>query len=88
MIKCKDFVPEKKKGGIFKSGSMQHFEDVLQEMDSWVAQTNINVVSIETLLLPNIHESDEEGSQDTELWTGGESASKWYQVIRLWYSEG
>ncbi len=85
MLKCKDFVPEKKKGGIFKSGSMQHFDDVLAEIEEWITSNNFEIVNVETLLLPNIHDADEEGSQDTELWTGGESASKWYQVVRVWY---
>ena len=85
MIKCKDFVPEKKKGSFFKAGSMQHFDEVLKDLNTWVDQEAIEVVSIETVVLPNIHESDEDGSMDTELWTGGESASKWYQLVRVWY---
>ena len=85
MIKCKDFVPEKKKGGLFKAGSVQHFDEVLQEVDAWLAAEKVEVINIETVVLPNIHESDEEGSQDTELWTGGESSSKWYQLVRVWY---
>ncbi len=87
MIKCKDFVPEKKKGGIFKSGSIQHFDEVLQELDEWLATEKKEIINIETVLLPNIHDSEEEGSQDTELWTGGESASKWYQLFRVWYHD-
>jgi len=87
MLKCKDFVPEKKKGGIFKSGSMQHFDDVLKEMDEWVAAHNLDVLNVETLLLPNIHDEEEEGSQDTELWTGGGTSTQWYQVVRVWYKE-
>lgn len=87
MIKCKDFVPEKKKGGIFKSGSIQHFDEVLQELDVWLAADKKQIINIETVLLPNIHDAEEEGSQDTELWTGGESASKWYQLFRVWYHD-
>lgn len=85
MIKCKDFVPEKKKGGLFKAGSIQHFDEVLKELDEWTNTNSVEVISIETVVLPNIHDSEEEGSQDTELWTGGESSSKWYQLVRVWY---
>ena len=80
-----DFVPEKKKGGMFKKGSVEHFDEVLQKLNSWIAQDNPDVINIETVVLPNIHDSEEEGSQDTELWTGGESSSQWYQLIRVWY---
>lgn len=85
MINCKDFVPKKEKGGLFKSGSIEDFEVVIKEMTEWVNSSNVDVINIETVLLPNIHDPDEEGSQDTELWTGGESSSRWYQLIRVWY---
>jgi len=85
MIQVKDFVPEKSKGSLFKSGKIQQFDEVLKEMNSWIETNNIEVVSIETVVLPNIHDSQEEGSQDTELFTGGESSSHWYQIMRVWY---
>ncbi len=84
-ISFKDFVPAKKKGGLFKSGSVQHLDEVIQEMNKWLGEVNPEVVNVETVVLPNIHDKAEEGSEDTELWTGGESSSHWYQVIRLWY---
>ena len=84
-ISTKDFVPEKKKGGMFKSGSIQQFDEVAQAMNAWVKEINPDIVNIETVVLPNIHDKQEEGSQDTELWTGGESSSQWYQLIRVWY---
>lgn len=87
-LKCKDFVPEKSKGSLFKTGKIQSFQETLATANEWIAQNkNIRVLNVETIVLPNIHESDEEGSQDTELWTGGESSSHWYQLLRVWYSE-
>lgn len=85
----KDFVPEKTKGGLFKSSEVQKFEEVLKEANAWIEANkgSIKMINVETLLLPNIHESDEEGSTDTELWTAGESSSHWYQLIRLWYEK-
>ncbi|MFT4736313.1 MAG: hypothetical protein ACI8QD_000162 [Cyclobacteriaceae bacterium] len=85
-ISVKDFVPEKTKGGMFKSGKIDKFNDILGDMNEWIEQNSPTIVNIETLLLPNIHESDEEGSQDTELYTAGEASSNWYQIIRVWYN--
>lgn len=85
-LKAKDFVPEKKKGTMFKSGKIQSFQETLEAANQWIKENqNIEVLNVETIVLPNIHESDEEGSQDTELWTGGESSSHWYQLLRVWY---
>lgn len=71
---------------MFKSGKVENFDEVIGKMNQWVHENrNIEVVNIETVVLPNIHDSNEEGSQDTELWTGGESSSQWYQLLRVWY---
>lgn len=85
---AKDFVPEKTKGGMFKSGKMQTFQEVLDLANNWISENpQFNVVNVETVLLPNIHEKDEDGSTDTELWTAGESSSNWYQIVRVWYKD-
>lgn len=83
---AKDFVPEKSKGSMFKSGKMQTFQEVLDIANTWISENpQYEVVNVETVVLPNIHEKDEDGSTDTELWTGGESSSHWYQLVRVWY---
>jgi len=83
-----DFVPEKTKGGMFKSSKVQKFEEVRDEMNVWLGDNpQIEVLNIETVVLPNIHDKDEEGSRDTELITWGESSSHWYQLIRVWYRQ-
>lgn len=85
-LKVKDFAPSKTKGGLFKSAQVQNFDDILKNMNDWIASNPaIKVQNIETVVLPNIHDKEEEGSQDTELYTGGESSSMWYQLIRVWY---
>ncbi len=85
---AKDFVPQKSKGGMFKSGTIQGFQEVLDEANQWIKDNgNLSVINVETIVLPNIHDNDEEGSMDTELYTAGESASHWYQLLRVWYKE-
>lgn len=84
---AKDFVPEKTKGGVFKSGKIENFEKVIEAVNQWKAENpSIQLLNVETVVLPNIHDAEEEGSQDTELWTGGQSSSQWYQLIRVWYN--
>ncbi|REE01584.1 hypothetical protein [Marinoscillum furvescens] len=87
-LQAKDFVPEKTKGGMFKSGKIQSFDEVLNAANQWISENpSLKIVNVETVVLPNIHDSDEEGSHDTELWTGGESSSHWYQLLRVWYRD-
>jgi len=85
MIKHIDFEPKVlKKGGLFKSEQVATFKELVDELNSWLGQNEATVINIETVLLPNIHDEDEEGSEDTRLGTGRETA-QWYQVVRLWY---
>ena len=45
----------------------------------------MDVIRVETVTLPNIHDVTEEGSSDTELHTSHHTV--WYQFVRLWYSD-
>ncbi len=86
MIKHIDFTPQvTKKGGLFKSTEMESFQTVLDQANEWISSKNHDIINIETVVLPNIHDYDEEGSEDTRLGTGRENFSHWYQVIRVWY---
>jgi hypothetical protein len=53
--------------------------------NQWVRQYGVSVLNVETVLLPNIYRSGEEGSADTHLVTAGEFRSEWFQVVRVWY---
>ncbi len=86
MIKFKDFVPEElTKAGFFTSATLEKFNDTLNRANHWIETQNIELINIETVILPNIHQSDEEGSSDTEIRTSGEMSSYWNQFIRVWY---
>lgn len=86
MIKSIDFAPKiTKKGGLFKSAQIEGFQEIVKDMNDWISANNAEVINVETVLLPNIYDPDEEGSEDTMLGTGGQSNVSWYQLIRLWY---
>ena len=86
MIKFKDFVPEEvTKSGFFSSAKLEELNDSLSRANIWIEKENINPLNIETVVLPNIHKSSEDGSTDTEIRTSGDMSSNWYQFIRVWY---
>ncbi|MEM7659340.1 MAG: hypothetical protein AAF399_24685, partial [Bacteroidota bacterium] len=67
----------------------QSLVDVLRAANTWlVNQSNIDLVNVETVVLPSIHVDKEEGSEDPELiaHTGGYPQA-WHQFIRVWYME-
>ena len=86
MIAFIDFVPEvKQEAGLFRAATMESLQSSLERANKWIVENNIQVLNVETVLMPNIHNHHEEGSQDTNIVTRGESYSHWYQFIRVWY---
>jgi len=81
MIYFKDFAPQIKKKGFFKT-DFQTFDEALMAANKWITTNQINVVNIETVVLPEMWSED--GTTDTNLTTSGEMMSSWYQFIRVW----
>lgn len=88
MIKYHDFVPQEiKPPGFFELGEHESFCHAVEEMNQWLAEKRVRVISIETVVLPNIWNKWEEGSRDASLATVSESTNRWHQFIRCWYYE-
>ena len=88
MFNYHDFWPQQtQKGGLFTNARWAPFEEAMKEANRWVEQEGVKVINIETVVLPNIWDSDEEGPEDAELRTSGESSAHWYQIVRVWYEE-
>lgn len=88
MLGFKDFYPKiEEKGGFFSRDKWQPLNAALEETNAWLAETQVQVLNVETVLLPNVWNDDEDGPQDAELRTAGEHSSYWHQIIRVWYMQ-
>lgn len=86
MIKFKDFVPElEDEGGLFRQVAFEEFQAALDRANAWVETDGIELISIETVVLPNIHSKYEEGSTDVQLKASSGVSTDWHQFIRVWY---
>ncbi len=86
MIGYQDFAPVMlKKGGLFSVPEMSELKESLKQANEWIDKHHVNVINVETVVLPNIHRRGEEGGEDPQLYTAGEQGSLWYQLIRVWY---
>lgn len=89
MIRFKDFVPKMLAApGLFKAGEYESFDEALTAANRWIKEYDINVINVETVVLPNIWSRWEEGTTDVALGTSGEMPSHWHQFIRCWYQTG
>ncbi len=88
MLKYKDFVPaEIEAPGIFKQGQHESFDHAVRAANEWLSENRIALISIETVVLPNIWSRWEEGSADASLGTSSDAPSRWHQFIRCWYRD-
>ena len=86
MIQFKDFVPKQvSKGGFLSQAQYESIGRAVLEADNWVRDASIEVINIETVVLPNMHSPREEGSTDSSLHQDSEWPTSWHQFIRIWY---
>ena len=86
MLQFQDFVPRMLAApAFFRDGEYESFDAAVAAANRWIAENDIRVVNVETVVLPNIWKPYEEGSTDTSLGTSGESPSHWHQFVRVWH---
>lgn len=84
LLAYKDFLPKLLKyKPEEKILEFETFPNLVRSANIWIKANNINVINIETLVLPNIFSTREHGSVDTCLITNQTTA--WHQIIMLWY---
>ena len=87
MLKYRDFVPRQLKApGVFDQGEHESFDHAVVAANDWISNNSIQLVSLETVVLPNIWSRWEDGSADASIGTG-DSPSRWHQFLRCWYRE-
>jgi len=88
MIGFRDFAPEQTgTPGFFKAETLEHLGKALERANRWIDENKngVEVVNVETVVLPNMRDHGEEGTTDPALRTSGEWSTHWYQVIRVWF---
>jgi hypothetical protein len=86
VIAYKDFVPtELSAGGWFQMPTREQLSECLTRASEWILVNKLDVINVETVVLPNIHSAGKEGSKDVQIRISGERSAYWYQFIRVWY---
>ena len=86
MLAFRDFVPQElARDGFFTEAVHEAFEQSVSRANEWIAESGVTVVNLETVVLPNIHDPDEEGPSDGGRRASGKVSSYWHQFVRVWY---
>lgn len=84
MYHFKDFAPQVVKKGFFKT-EYESFKEVLATANAWIRDHNIEVLNIETVVLPNMWR--EVGQTRICTISVALGNSYWYQFLRVWYKK-
>jgi hypothetical protein len=95
MIQCKDFAPRITEQGPFGGPSdYESFSEVVSAVNQWIASKTIQIINVETVVLPDRIEGTSDG--DYGLTTSNAFhpvmisqglAIKYFQCVRVWYRE-
>ena len=85
MIVYQDFLPNPVPGGGLAT-EYEPLPSVVVRVNEWIAATKVDVVNIETVLLPNIVTLTTAGdTAKSTLHTSSDMGSRWYQIVRVWF---
>lgn len=97
MLAMQDFVPGARlvseKGGFTPQvEKLATFDEAVHAAAMWIRAYQISVITIETVVLPNMWSPDEQGSKDPVLavakeqkWIWEDKHVRWFQFVRVWY---
>jgi hypothetical protein len=84
----KDFAPEVvEKGGLFRSNKVEALKEVVATANHWAETNSVEVINIETVLLPVTSKDPAESFERTAI-TVELGMAEWTQIIRVWFREG
>ena len=86
MIEYRDFVPRMMTpAGYLGQPEFETLQQALEGANKCIGEDAIEVVSIETVVLPNVHHPLEDGSEDGSIRQDDDWVTMWNQFIRVWY---
>ena len=88
MIAFKDFVPKDKTKALALSRTYESLEEAVARANEWIESQEVQVVNVETVLLPGIKSENESGAaiaKHRNLSFSPVSQTPWTQVVRVWH---
>lgn len=88
MIAYADFIPRQtSEPGFFRNAEYESFNAALDAANEFIDSRSLKVINVETVVLPNVWDTAEEGTTDASIRTSGDVSSTWHQFVRVWYKQ-
>jgi hypothetical protein len=89
MIQFRDFAPRQLEPPAFlRPPAFEGLDAVLAAANDWVRREGIDVLNVETVVLPNLWAPHSRGTADPNRALPPDFAAAWNQFIRVWYRAG
>jgi hypothetical protein len=86
MIAFKDFAPQQTSPpGLLKAAEFESLVATVAAANAWIDGHGIDVVYVETVVLPNVWSPHSSGTDDPNQILQGGFAEAWNQFVRVWY---
>ncbi|HEV8177070.1 MAG TPA: hypothetical protein VGP44_05220 [Gemmatimonadales bacterium] len=88
MLAYRDFVPQQIHRGFLTDlidPDYESFDAAVAGANAWISEAKVTVFQLETVVLPNPHAAQEEGTADGALRTSPGAVTPWHQFLRVWY---
>ncbi|MBV5262010.1 hypothetical protein FLX56_26790 [Synechococcus moorigangaii CMS01] len=95
MVKYKDFAPRITEQGPFGGPSgYESFSEIVSAVNQWIKSTTIQVINVETVVLPDRIEGTDDGDYGVTtsnafhpVMISQGLAIRYFQCVRVWYRE-
>jgi hypothetical protein len=86
MIAYRDFAPRQlTAAALLRPATFESLDEALAAANAWIESNKVNVLNLETVVLPNVWSPHQKGTADPQMVTQSEFAVAWNQFIRVWY---
>jgi hypothetical protein len=88
MIAYRDFAPEQLSApALLKAATFASLDDALANANEWIDNSGVDVVNVETVILPNLWGPCSKGTVDPNRVLQSDFAVAWNQFIRVWFRQ-
>ncbi len=88
MIDFKDFIARQIGPAKFLGEpEFETLQDAVKGATEWIESEKVDVINIETVVLPHVHSPLEGGTVDVNIRQSEDFVTNWNQFIRVWYRQ-
>jgi hypothetical protein len=88
MIAYRDFAPQLlSPAALLQPATYEPLAQAVAAANDWISAKGVEVVNVETVVLPNVWGPHSQGTEDPNIGTRTDFPIMWNQFVRVWYKK-